>query len=216
MLAGFEARGAVISERFGIAARSVGLTGSTGLAAAIFRPVLTVGFAEIGHYSVCSGTFGRANDCLASKGFAMQRVRFAGVEIDVYDTHLDADPRDAPTRAVQLTELAAARQRFSAGRAVILGGDFNIERGDTTEFAALTRFSNGASLTDAHITSSAAWPEHLDYVFFRDSAEADISLRIAGEDPSFRTQTTALSDHPAMYAILRVTPRRRPDGDTAH
>ncbi len=216
LLAGFEARGAVISERFGIAARMVGLTGSTGLAAAILRPVLTVGFAEIGHYSVCSGTFGRANDCLASKGFAMQRVRFAGVEIDVYDTHLDADPRDAPTRAVQLTVLAAAMQRFSAGRAVILGGDFNIERGDTTEFAALTRFSHGASLTDAGITSSAAWPEHLDYVFFRGSTEADISLRIAGEDPSFRTQATALSDHPAMYAILRVTPRRRPDGDTAH
>lgn len=143
-------------------------------------------------------------------------MRFAGVEIELYDTHLDADPRDAPTRAVQLKELAAAMQRFSAGRSVILGGDFNIERGDTTEFAALTRFSSDASLTDAGITSSAAWPEHLDYVFFRGSAEADITLRAAGEDPSFCMQETALSDHPAMYAILRVTPRRRLDGGTAH
>lgn len=216
LLAGFVARGAMSSERFGIAMRSVRLTGSTGLAAAIFRPVLTVGSAEIGHYSVCSGTFGRANDCLASKGFAMQRVRLAGVEIDVYDTHLDADLRDAPTRAVQRNELAAAMQRFRAARAVILGGDFNIERGDTTEFAALTRFSSGASLTDAGITSSTAWPEHLDYVLFRGSAEADITLRAAGEDPSFRMQETAVSDHPAMYAILRVTPRRRTDGDNAH
>lgn len=91
-----------------------------------------------------AGTLGRANDCLASNGFAMQRVRFAG------------------------------------------------------------------------ITSNAAWPEHFDYVCFRGSAEADISLRIEGEDPSFRTPTTALSDHPAMYAILRVTPRRRPDIGTAH
>jgi endonuclease/exonuclease/phosphatase family metal-dependent hydrolase len=206
LLAGLDTRGAVVSEHFGPAVRPVGARQSTGLAMAIFKPMTVVGAPHIGHYVHCSGTFTRANDCLASKGFTMQRVRFNGIEIDLYGTHLDADSADAPVRLLQLNELAAALQQLSAGRPIIMAGDFNVERRDSTEFQTLLDFATRAGLTDAGAMVGAEWPERIDYIFFRGSPEVMISLRHAGDDPSFRHGTTHLSDHPAVFAILGVQP----------
>ena len=205
LLAGLDRRGTVTSQHIGVAQTGDGLTRSTGLAIAAFAPLAAIPFHTIGHFGVCSGRLTRANDCLVSKGFIVQRVQFAGHEIDVYDTHLDADRRDQPTRERQLATLEAEIRRLSADRPLIVAGDFNIERGDTAQFPALRRFSESLGLSDSDAQPGTAWRERLDYIFFRGSADVTVSLVRAGYDPGFRSGSRALSDHPALFAILRLT-----------
>jgi endonuclease/exonuclease/phosphatase family metal-dependent hydrolase len=205
LLGGLESRGVVTSEHFGPARTGDGLTRSTGLAIATFRPLGATPVRHVGHYNLCSGHVGRANDCLASKGFMLQRVRFRDAEIDVYDTHLDADPRDQPTRERQLATLSAEIQRLSATRPLIVAGDFNIDRSDSAQFAALHRFAATLGLRDSNAIQGASWPERLDYIFVRSSDDVTVEVVRAGSDSRFRTATHELSDHPAMFAILRVT-----------
>src|SRR5690606_26633454 len=71
-------------------------------------------------YSSCDGWIGGRSDCWASKGFLRLTIRPApGVEIDVYNTHLDSGGSESAqaTRKAQLVELAEAIERDSAGRA---------------------------------------------------------------------------------------------------
>ena len=205
LLGGLESRGVVTSQHLGPARTGEGLTRSTGLAIATFLPLAATPVRHVGHYDVCSGRFARANDCLASKGFMLQRVRFGDAEIDVYDTHLDADTRDQPTRERQLATLSAEIHRLSAARPLIVAGDFNIDRRDSAQFAALRQFAATLGLTDSNATPSPSWPERLDYIFVRGSTDVAVSVLRAGYDPGFRTATHELSDHPAMFAIVRVT-----------
>ena len=205
LLAGLDPRGAVTSQHFGPWRTADGLTRSTGLAIATFAPLTAVPFRHVGHYGVCSGRVRLANDCLVSKGFMLQRVRFGEIEIDVYDTHLDADARDQPTRARQLAILAAEIRRLRDGRPLIVAGDFNMERTDSAQFAALQRFATSLGLTESGALPGATWPERLDYILFRGSPDIALSLVRAGYDPGFRTASHELSDHPAIFAVLRVT-----------
>ena len=71
-----------------------------------------------------------AADCLAIKGFSIARTTFApGVDVDVYDLHMEAGERSGTTTS-RATRGHAARHRsmngYSAGRPVIVGGDFNL------------------------------------------------------------------------------------------
>src|SRR5215470_15874885 len=80
-------------------------------------------------YGVCDGWLGAHFDCWASKGYLRVGIRTPeGVIIDVYSTHLDAGrgKRSVTTRRRQLRMLAKAIETQSGGRAVIVGGDFNI------------------------------------------------------------------------------------------
>ena len=197
-------RGTVISERAGPARTGDRLTRTSGLAVGVFAPVTLAAQRYIGHYGVCSGSLTLANDCLASKGFILQRVRFHGTEIDVYDTHLDADSNDQPTRERQLAILAAEIERLSGDRALVVGGDFNIERTDSTQHPALASFASRLRLTDSHALPSSNWPERIDYIFFRGSPDIAIDLVRSGHDGGFRFGANEASDHPALFAILRI------------
>ncbi|MET0341045.1 MAG: endonuclease/exonuclease/phosphatase family protein [Polyangiales bacterium] len=79
-------------------------------------------------WSMCFGMFDSGSDCLTPKGFASMRVEVTpDLAIDVYDLHADAGdgPSDAAARASNLAQVAAAVLVRSAGRAVIVAGDFN-------------------------------------------------------------------------------------------
>jgi hypothetical protein len=72
---------------------------------------------------------GGAADCMALKGFTLTRATLAdGVTVDVYDLHGEAGgtARDQQLQADDYAQLADFVNRFSAGRAVILGGDTNL------------------------------------------------------------------------------------------
>ena len=78
-------------------------------------------------FDVCDGYFFGKADCMASKGVLGVRLRGPGVEVDLYNTHLDASGsyENRDVRARQLAIVAEEIRRHSEGRAVILAGDLN-------------------------------------------------------------------------------------------
>lgn len=76
-------------------------------------------------WAVCNG-----NDCFTNKGFSMARTELpaTGAVVDVYNLHMNAGANEANLQARwdQARQLAEAIDRLSAGRAVIVAGDFNI------------------------------------------------------------------------------------------
>ena len=98
---------------------------------------------------------GGAADCGAQKGFTVSRMRLGErVEVDVYNLHADAggDPRDAEARRSNYAQLARFIRVFSAGRAVIVGGDTNLHTGQKPEEAEgrkiWTDFQTAAGVAD--------------------------------------------------------------------
>lgn len=84
-------------------------------------------FARV-KWSACFGMFDSGSDCLTPKGFSFMRVELEpGLFVDVYNVHADAGsaPGDLAARASNLEQLAQAIVMRSAGRPLIVGGDFN-------------------------------------------------------------------------------------------
>jgi hypothetical protein len=82
-------------------------------------------------WRACNGTFSDGNDCWTSKGFAVATQAVdKGVEIDIYDVHMDSGyaPADVRARALQAEQLLEYIARHSAQRAVIVAGDTNMGR----------------------------------------------------------------------------------------
>src|SRR5690606_13350264 len=74
-------------------------------------------------WQACSGS-----DCLTPKGFTFMRVLLAkNVSIDVYNLHATAqnNVKAIIARGKNLDQLAEFMQAYSAGRALIIMGDFN-------------------------------------------------------------------------------------------
>ena len=91
----------------------------------------------------CNGYISASMDCWASKGFTFSRVHVAqDVEIDVYNLHFDAggSKKDAATRRSNINQLLQRVQRLSADRAVIIGGDTNLDLGDAADEQLLESF----------------------------------------------------------------------------
>jgi hypothetical protein len=73
---------------------------------------------------------GGSADCGAQKGFSVARTELApGVEVDIYNLHADAGSHvnDITARSDNFTQLADFIVEHSEGRAVILGGDTNLQ-----------------------------------------------------------------------------------------
>jgi len=91
----------------------------------------------------CNGYISASMDCWASKGFTFSRVSVApGVEIDVYNLHFDAggSKKDDGTRRSNINQLLQRVQKLSADRAVIIGGDTNLDMGDAADEQLLESF----------------------------------------------------------------------------
>lgn len=158
-------------------------------------------------YGVCSGWIGAANDCLANKGWMLGRVRLPAAELDVWNTHLDAGRGDADrdVRRVQLARLGDAIERHSAGRAVVVGGDLNLEWDDPADRALLEAFAQRLGLAAAVRTQPDGWRSHLDYLLVRSGDAVCLETIASGKDERLVDAAgEPLSDHPALYAKLRV------------
>jgi endonuclease/exonuclease/phosphatase family metal-dependent hydrolase len=168
--------------------------------AALASPVLAP-------YDLCHGWLADANDCLGHKGWLMQRLRLAGAGVDVWNTHLDAGAADADqaAREGQLARLAAAIERHSRERAVIAGGDFNLDWDEPRERALLERFLARTGLAIAALAPEGAWRSRLDYLLYRPAPDTALAVREAGMAHDFVSAAGApLSDHPAIYAVFEV------------
>ena len=167
-------------------------------------------------YATCEGYLFDKNDCLANKGYLGVRVSGPeGIEIDVYNTHLDARAGKATNRVVrreQLMQLAAAIRKHSQGRALVLAGDFNTGHQRPKDFALFQQFRAGLGLLDTGARRDRSWNGEVDvdYILYRSSSSTRIEPErgpaAAGEDGDFRWRKgrRRLSDHPALFSTFHV------------
>jgi endonuclease/exonuclease/phosphatase family metal-dependent hydrolase len=180
----------------------------TGLAS-FARPSLRA--VTRGSLGACAGWLDRANDCFADKGFLRVRLALAnGAELDFWNLHLDAggDATDRAARDAQLRRLRDRVQKLSGNGALVIAGDFNLHFDEPADRALLERFTRELSLSDSGARSAADGPfaeKRIDYILYRSGAGATLEIESAGEAREFSDGPTPKSDHPALFARLRVS-----------
>lgn len=175
-----------------------------GLAVFSRRPI---GETDREQWDDCNGTTGSKNDCLAEKGFVRLVVTLApGVEIDVYDLHMDAGrgDDDAAARDEQTSQLAAYLNEHSAGRPVLVAGDTNMKEEDEASFARLLQLTQ---LRDVCRELSCPQPYLHDRVLLRDSSALRLHASNWHIDETFvNVEGQPLSDHGAIAVDLTWSP----------
>jgi hypothetical protein len=143
-----------------------------------------------------------AGDCLAEKGFSFARMTFGDrVTIDVYNLHADAGggPEDIAAREQGIAQLIAFIEDRSAGRAVIVAGDTNLQADDAPDAALLATFMAETGLDDACATVGCN-VDRIDRFFHRSGDQIEVSptsWRIA--DEFVDAMGNDLSDHEAIH-----------------
>lgn len=144
----------------------------------------------------CNGFTGDYFDCLTPKGFTRTTVELGdAVSLDVYDVHLDAgySDGDRAARSAQLDQLGAAILRYSPARAVLVGGDFNL---NADERSKLEHFAETTGLADACFSLRCPDGARIDRVLFRSAPEVLVKAlrwRVAGG--FLDSKGAPLSDH---------------------
>jgi endonuclease/exonuclease/phosphatase family metal-dependent hydrolase len=141
-----------------------------------------------------------AADCLSLKGFSVARTELApGACVDVYnlhgeagDTENDRDLKDQNTR-----DLIDFMLDYSDGRAVIVGGDFNMRLRRERDAANLKLLEDEAGLSDACVAVGVVDDAEIDKFFFRSNDRVTIAPRTCRfENERFvDPQGEPLSDH---------------------
>ncbi len=154
-------------------------------------------------------TCGEASaDCLSLKGFSMARTTIAdGLTVDVYNLHMDAGSEDAPIRGDNVAELIAFIVSESEGRAVIVGGDFNLHLDrdpDADQFAELL---SSTGLVDVCTELACSEPNRIDRILVRSSDDVTITATEWSNDAGTFTRADGepLSDHDPVAVALTVT-----------
>lgn len=141
-----------------------------------------------------------AADCLAFKGFSVARTTFSpGVTIDVYDLHMEAGgtPHDEELREAGVTQMVEFMADYSAGQAIIVGGDFNLHTDEEPDATTFQRLLAEAGLMDVCAALDCPQPGRIDKFLFRSSDRVTIaptSWRFA-TDVFVSPDGDALSDH---------------------
>jgi endonuclease/exonuclease/phosphatase family metal-dependent hydrolase len=175
-------------------------------------------------YSDCHGLFGAGLDCWATKGLLGVRVALAnGATVDVYTTHLDAGghPASVVARWNQLDAMVDEIGTVSAGRALIVAGDFNAPLRRPDDRTALDAALAALGLTSAQATArnQASHDCQVVQIYYRSIPGTRLELVRAGEravtlpEPyvdgmnfcSGDRRIYGPSDHPALTATFRVT-----------
>jgi endonuclease/exonuclease/phosphatase family metal-dependent hydrolase len=157
-------------------------------------------------WRACNGKLSDGSDCLTAKGFAVATQMIdKGVEIDLYDVHMDSGgaPADVRARALQAEQLLAYMAQHSPNRAVIVAGDTNM--GHDSE-QVLKGFLERAGLTDACRSLGCSEPDRIDRVMYRGSRGLALRAeRLVVDDRFVRPDGRDLSDHKAVGVVLRWT-----------
>jgi len=161
-------------------------------------------------YGSCSGWFGGASDCFATKGYQHARLALPWGDVAHFvNTHLEAGrgSEDDVVRRSQLETLVRLVREQMAGEVVVLAGDLNLDWDEAGDREALVEFRDGLGLVDtgAERASAEAW-ERLDYVFVRDGIGTRVTFSDAREATEFVHGGLPLSDHPALAVRLRFEP----------
>lgn len=177
----------------------------SGLTTLAKRDTLRVVEEQRESFGMCEGYLGSAQDCFAEKGVLMVRLRLQnGAEVDVYNTHLEAggDAKDQEIRVRQLAMIAEFMKRHSTGRAVVFGGDFNLDWKNKAHRAALEGFLKTTGLTRQETRQDG---RQIDHILTRSGTGVALKTRRAGVSTEFHNAGKALSDHPALLLSLQIT-----------
>ncbi len=160
----------------------------------------------------CNGYISAAMDCWASKGFSFSRVSVApGIEIDVYNLHFDAGdgPQDVAVRRSNINQILARLEVTSKGRAVIVGGDTNLETGEVADEMLLESFRRRGGFRIA-CRAVKCGNERKDRFLFRSGESVELKVFGWSSPAAFiDDKGHALSDHVpiVVHYQWRVTPR---------
>lgn len=171
---------------------------------ALVRSDWAVSNVEKGDYDSCHRWFGSRGDCWANKGWLRVGVQPGnGVPVDLYTTHLDSGPGNgsARVRRRQLEVLAAAIERLSSQRAVIVAGDLNLSSARWRDEASMREFRESGVAPEL-----AIWHRR-DCILYRDGPQTRLELESVGEATEFVWKQRPLSDHAALYARFLVRDR---------
>ena len=165
-------------------------------------------FAEVDrvqvHYGSCNGVLDSSSDCLASKGFqAIRQQPALGVEIDFYNTHLEAgdSAQDDAVRADQVDMLLDSLASWSGGRAVVFTGDFNLHGEDAEDVPQLERLGAEGALWDSCVEVDCPEPARIDRIFFRSGVGVRLQAESWQQHMGFFDEAgVPLSDHDALWA----------------
>ncbi len=180
-----------------------------GLATFARPPLVAVSRGSLG---ACSGWLSGASDCFADKGYLRVRLRLEnGLALDFWNVHLDAGEGDddRAARAVQLDHLVEGVRALSGHGALVIAGDFNIPAENALDQRLLERFVQTLELVDSGARSAPDGrfaDKHIDYILYRDGPGASLEPLEVGEAREFSDGPAPLSDHPALFAKLKVTP----------
>ena len=158
----------------------------------------------------CSGIFSKDSDCLAKKGFTFSRYEVSpGVFIDVYNIHSDAGrhKKDKKARLAQLNFLAAKIKENSKGRAVIIGGDWNLLHDDEDDqlIFGLFMVKNKFRYMCSDLRCSETGQGALDRFVFRDGKKVSLKQRhlaLPSELNFYDQKGIPLSDHDPLLLEL--------------
>ncbi|BBX73076.1 endonuclease/exonuclease/phosphatase family protein [Mycobacterium shinjukuense] len=159
-----------------------------------------------------------ADNCLTAKGFSYSQLQMPGGEtIDLYNLHTNTG--GGVFTADNLNQISNYIQQNSAGRAVIVTGDFNARYSEPG--GIVTAFANANGLTDAWvqleyggITPTNApvcmvgnQCELLDKIFYRSGQGVTLNATAyANEAPKFfNSQGEPLSDHSPPMVTFQYT-----------
>lgn len=182
-------------------------------------------------FNSCSGWLGGLNDCFASKGFQLARIKTpSGKYVFVLNTHLDAgrSTSDRKVRSKQLNQILTKVKPVTSEEALIVAGDLNLKWNDPEDRELLEDFIADLRLTDSFMVqddykrakavniashfelddkretqSERSWPI-LDYIFYRNGRTTSLEVLEVGEDKDFQYENGPLSDHPALFLRLRI------------
>lgn len=153
-------------------------------------------------FALCSGA-----DCGARKGVSVALTELGeGAEADVYNLHFQAGgSADAElSRKNHVDVLLGTIRSRSAGRALLVAGDFNLRRSDGAHDAAmLDRLRDEGGLT-LLCEALACGEDRIDRIYYRNSATVTWSaVRRTVETRFVDDKGADLSDHKALSGVLR-------------
>ncbi len=164
---------------------------------------------------------GGAGDCLSLKGFTMSRVTFAdGVEVDLYNLHAEAGstPLDVQYSAEDYQQLAAFILAESAGRPILIGGDWNLHTEEDVDGAVFDEFLAATGITDTcEVVDCGADADEIDKIGFRSGGGVTLTAldHRFERDVFVRDGDIPLSDHDALRVTIRWTVAPAPTTTTS-
>jgi hypothetical protein len=165
-------------------------------------------FTEVEHvaWEKCYGSLGHANDCLTPKGFSAATHEIGpGVRIDIYNLHMDAggSKGDMDARNAEMDQLITFMAGWSPGRAVIIGGDWNLSGKRQRDLEILDRIINQQGLADSCRALSCG-EERIDRILFRGNDSIilkPVAYKVESERFAAR-RGLPLSDHKAVSVVF--------------